>query len=45
MKLKDTNGIILKQKFTILPFLIKASFMLHLLINIYFRLSKTCNTY
>jgi len=45
MKLKDTNAIILKQQFTILPFTIKTSFMLHLLINIYFRLSKTCNTY
>lgn len=44
MKLKDTNGTILKQKFTILPFIIKTSFMLHLLINIYLRLSKTCNT-
>lgn len=45
MKLKNTNGIILKQKFTILPFIIKTSFMLRLLINIYFRLPKTCNTY
>jgi TRAP-type mannitol/chloroaromatic compound transport system permease small subunit len=45
MKLKDTNGIILKQMFTILPFIIMTSFMLRWLINIYFRLSETCNTY